>query len=487
MMKFKRPFLLPVMILLTVMLSGFGLLTAASAQEAGIESLRKTGQAFRSVAKQVSPSVVFIQVEKEVEQQQSLRNNPFGNSPFGDEFFKRFFGQPPQQENPHKTPKRRASGQGSGFIISADGYIMTNNHVVGDADKVTVQLLDGREFNAEIVGTDPPTDVALIKIDAEEKLPFLSLGNSDQLEVGDWVLAFGNPFGLSHTLTAGIVSAKGRSGIGLNDYENFIQTDAAINPGNSGGPLVNLDGEVIGMNTAIFSRSGGYMGIGFAIPINMAQRIRQQLISHGSVKRGRLGVLIQDMNKDLAESFGIDQREGILIAQIQEDSPAAKGGLEQGDVILKLNGKKVDKVANFRNEIAMTSPGTEVALQVLRDGKKKKLKVKIGAMETDAEGHPVSSDALPELGMKLQKLTSELAEQFGYEGVKGVLVTAVEADSIAARAGIKRGDLIEEVNRTEVTDSAQVKKLITESKKKSVLMLVRQGEASRYLALKLKK
>lgn len=487
MMKFKRLFFLPVMILLTVMLSGFGLLATASAQEAGIESLRKTGQAFRSVAKQVSPSVVFIQVEKEVEQQQALGNNPFGNSPFGDEFFRRFFGQPPQQGSPHKTPKRRTSGQGSGFIISADGYIMTNNHVVGDADKVTVQLLDGREFDAEIVGTDPPTDVALIKIDAEEKLPFLSLGDSDLLEVGDWVLAFGNPFGLSHTLTAGIVSAKGRSSIGLNDYENFIQTDAAINPGNSGGPLVNLDGEVIGMNTAIFSRSGGYMGIGFAIPINMAQRIRQQLVTHGSVTRGRLGVLIQDMNKDLAESFGIDQREGILVAQVQEDSPAEKGGLKQGDVILKLNGKKVEKVAIFRNEIAMTSPGTEVVLKVLRDGQKKKLKVKIGAMETDAKGQPVSSDALPELGMKLQKLTNELAEQFGYEGAKGVLVTAVEPDSIAARAGIKRGDLIEEVNRTEVTDSAQVKKLITESKKKTVLMLVRQGEASRYLALKLNK
>ncbi len=487
MMKMKRNLFIPVMILLTVTLSGFGMISTAAAKDAGIESLRKTGQAFRSVAKQVSPAVVFIQVEKEVEQQ-GYSNNPFGNSPFGDEFFRRFFGQPPQQENPHKTPpKRRASGQGSGFIISADGYIMTNNHVVGDADKVTVQLLDGREFDAEIVGTDPPTDVALIKIKADEKFPFLTLGNSDQLEVGDWVLAFGNPFGLSHTLTAGIVSAKGRSGIGLNDYENFIQTDAAINPGNSGGPLVNLDGEVVGMNTAIFSRSGGYMGIGFAIPINMAQGIRKQLVQHGSVTRGRLGVLIQDMDKNLAESFGIDQREGILVAQVMEDSPADKGGLKQGDVILELDGTKVEKVATFRNKIALTAPGTKVSLQILRDGKKDTLEVEIGAMETDAKGQPVTSDSLPELGMKLQKLTADLAEQFGYEGASGVLVTAVEPGSIAARAGIKRGDLIEEVDRQEVKNSAEVKKLIKESKKKTVLLLVRQGEGSRYLALKLEK
>lgn len=486
MMRTQRLFTFPLVLLLTLMLTGFGLVSAATAKDAGIESLRKTGQAFRSVAKQVSPAVVYIQVEKEVEQQ-GYSGNPFGNSPFGDEFFRRFFGQPPQQENPHKTPpKRRASGQGSGFIISADGYIMTNNHVVGDADKVTVQMLDGREFDAKIVGTDPPTDVALIKIEADEKFPFLPLGNSDQLEVGDWVLAFGNPFGLSHTLTAGIVSAKGRSGIGLTDYENFIQTDAAINPGNSGGPLVNLDGEVVGMNTAIFSRSGGYMGIGFAIPINMAKGIRQQLVNNGSVTRGRLGVLIQDMDKDLAESFGIDQRQGILVAQVQEDSPAEKGGIEQGDVILMLNGQKVDKVASFRNKIAMTTPGTEVSLKVLRDGKKKTLKVEIGAMETDSEGRPVSSDALPELGMKLQKLTDELAEQFGYENSQGVLVTEVEAGSIAARAGIKRGDLIEEVNRKEVSDPAEIKQMIKNSKKKTVLLLVKQGENSRYLALKLK-
>ncbi len=460
-----------------------GQFTSALAQDAGLESLRETGKAFRSVAKQVSPAVVYIQVEKAVEQQPRI--NPFGNSPFGDEFFRRFFGEPPQQQQPQNTPKRRSSGQGSGFIISADGYIMTNNHVVGGADKLTVQLLDGREFSAKIIGTDPPSDVAIIKIDADEKFPFLQLGNSDQLEVGDWVLAFGNPFGLSHTLTAGIVSAKGRSGMGLNEYENFIQTDAAINPGNSGGPLVNLDSEVIGMNTAIFSRSGGYMGIGFAIPINMIKTIREQLVEQGTVTRGRLGVYIQDMTQELAESFGLDQSKGILVAQVIEDSPAAEAGMKQGDVITKLNGEPVDKTANFRNRIALTRPGTSVQLTVLRDGKERTIKVKIGAMETDDQGQPIESGKVAKLGLSLQDLTPELAERFGYEGANGVLISAVETDSLAARAGLRSGDLIEEVDRKPVTNLAQVQELIKESRKKSLLLLVRQGNTRRYLALKL--
>ncbi len=483
-MKNKRLFNLLLTCLLTVALAAGTLVSQAAAQENGLNSLRQTEKAFRSVAKEVSPAVVFIQVEKEVAQQQS--SNPFGeNSPFNDEFFRRFFQQPQQQAPNSNSQKRYATGQGSGFLISDDGYIMTNNHVVGDADRVTVQLLDGREYAAEIVGTDPPTDVALIKIDADEKLPFLKLGDSDRLEVGDWVLAFGNPFGLSHTLTAGIVSAKGRSGIGLNDYENFIQTDAAINPGNSGGPLVNLDGEVIGMNTAIFSRSGGYMGIGFAIPVNMARDIRQQLVSHGTVTRGRLGVVIQDLTKELADAFGIDQRNGILIAQVQDDSPAQQAGLQQGDVILKMDGEPVDKVATFRNKIALTRPGTKVTLLVQRDGKSQKIDVVIGTMESDDQGHAVSSDALPKVGLALQKLTPELASQLGYEGQSGVLISSVESGSPAARAGLRRGDLIEEVNRIAVSDPNQVKKLIVESGKKTVLLLVRQGDASRYLPLKL--
>lgn len=462
------------------------------AQDAGLESLRETGKAFRSVARDVSPAVVYIQVEKEVPvRSRDPWTNPFEGSPFGDEFFRRFFGEPPRGETPDR-PQRRATGQGSGFLISADGYIMTNNHVVGDADKITVQFQDGREFAAELVGADPPTDVALIRIAAKEDLPYIRLGDSDHLEVGDWVLAFGNPFGLSHTMTAGIVSAKGRSGIGLTDYENFIQTDAAINPGNSGGPLVNLDGEAIGMNTAIFSRSGGYMGIGFAIPINMAKNIYLQLAEHGKVTRGRIGVYIQDLTRELAESFDIDQRQGILVSQVMVGSAAEKGGLKQGDVIVKLNGEPVENVAAFRNKVALTRPGTTVELEILRKGKVRAHKIVVDAMEVETAavgGEPAAeagTDALPLIGLRLQKLTPELAEQFGYQHHTGVLVAAVEPDSVAARAGIEAGALIEEINRVDVNDPKEVVSLVEKSKRDTVLLLVRQGSASRYIALRYK-
>jgi len=481
----KQLIYIPALLFLVIGIFCLPLVTPVAAQDAGLQSLRESGRAFRSVAKQVSPAVVFIQSEKELKGNSGYYN-PFEGTPFGDEFFRHFFGQPPQQQPHQNAPKRHSVGQGSGFIISDDGYIITNNHVVGEADRVTVRLLDGREFTAKTVGTDPPSDIAIIKIDAEGKLPFLKLGDSDKLEVGDWVLAVGNPFGLSHTLTAGIVSAKGRSGIGLNDYENFIQTDAAINPGNSGGPLVNLDGEVVGMNTAIFSRSGGYMGIGFAIPINMIKNVREQLIEHGSVTRGRLGVYIQDLTKDLADSFGLEQKQGILVAKVVENSPAEEAGLKQGDVIVELDGNPVEKVAKFRNRIALTHPGTKVTLTIVRDGKKQEIKVKIGTLE---EGEQASTGGaggkLPKLGLSLQKLTPELANRLGYDGAKGVLVTAVEPDSLADRAGIERGNLIEEVNRKSVTTPEQVEKLIKDANRKSVLLLVRSGDASRYLALKL--
>lgn len=429
--------------------------TNSSAQEKGLESLKQTGQAFRSVAKKVSPAVVFIKVEKEVSAHGGARFfSPF-DSPSNDEFFRRFFGIPPQFQQPRQTPqKRREVGQGSGFLITPDGYILTNNHVVGDADSVSVQLLDGREYQAKIIGTDPGSD-----------------------------LAVGNPFGLSHTLTAGVVSAKGRSGIGLNDYEDFIQTDAAINPGNSGGPLVNLDGEVVGINTAIFSRSGGYMGIGFAIPVGMAKNIRTQLIEHGEVKRGRLGVYIQDMTKDLAESFDLDETTGILITQILEDSPAADTDLKQGDIILEIDGDKVDKVGNFRNRIALTSPGTKVRLTILHNGKQKIIKVKIGKMEMDESEKKDGASSLPKLGLNLQQLTPELAERFGYEEKQGVLVAGVKSGSLAERAGIKRGSLILEIDRQRVTSVKQAKQLLN-VKRNTHLFLVLQGQGTRYVAIK---
>ncbi len=482
-MRWNKNRTVPVIALWFVLFSCIFAPAIANSQESGIESLKQTGQAFRSVAKKVSPAVVFIEVEKEL----SVSNSAGFSTPFNDEFFQRFFGAPPQQQRPNSPPqKRKEVGQGSGFLITPDGYILTNNHVVGDATTVRVKMQDGKEYLAEIVGTDPGSDLAVIKIDAND-LPFLTLGDSEKLEVGDWVLAIGNPFGLSHSLTAGIVSAKGRSGIGLSDYEDFIQTDAAINPGNSGGPLVNLDGEVVGINTAIFSRSGGYMGIGFAIPVNMARKIKSQLIEHGEVRRGRLGVYIQDITNDLAESFDLDSVAGVLISQVIEGSPADQAGLKQGDVILQIDGEKANKVASFRNRIALTSPGTIVNLKVHRNGVIEEIKVIIGKSDEDESEGPDGTSKLPKIGLNLQELTPELADRLGYEGETGVLVSAVEGGSLADRAGIKRGSLILEINRKPVSTVADARKLLKAKKGESLLLLIKQGESLRYLALKFNK
>ena len=465
----------------------------AQGQDSATESLRMMGKAFASVAKHVSPAVVFIKVEKIVESQPNVEFfSPFrgGSSPFGDDFFRRFFGTPFPQEQPRRfrqipRQQQRIVGQGSGFIISPDGYILTNNHVVGDTDKVTVKLEDGREFTAKTVGTDPHSDVAVIKIDAKN-LPVLSLGDSDVLEVGEWVLAIGNPFGLSHTLTAGIVSAKGRSSLGLADYENFIQTDAAINPGNSGGPLIDLNGKAVGMNTALFSRSGGYMGIGFAIPINMAKAIKDQLIRTGSVTRGFLGIVIQDLTPELAKSFGLDDHQGILVAEVTEDSPAEKAGLRQGDVIVEFDGKAVEEVGAFRNRVSIKAPGTKEKITVLRDGKRQTLTVTIGKLPGSGLTTSTESHTPEKLGLTVQALSPDLTERFGYQGEKGVLVTQVTPGSVAALAGIQPGMLIQEVNRKQIHSVNEFKQAIKESgNKKSVLLLIKDDKYSRYIVLKI--
>ena len=459
---------------------------ASDIDDQNIALLDRTAKAFAAVVKKAVSAVVFVRVEKTVESRGTASpfqfQDPFDF--FNDPFFERFFG-------PHFQPRRRMPrkfqqrGQGSGFIISKDGYILINNHVVGDADLIKVKLSDGREFKAKVIGTDPQSDVAVIKIDATN-LPVLRLGDSDKLEVGEWVIAIGNPFGLSQTVTVGVVSAKGRSRIGINDYEDFIQTDAAINPGNSGGPLVNIHGEAVGMNTAIFSRSGGYMGIGFAIPINMAKAIKDQLLKKGKVTRGWLGVVIQDIDEELAKSFGLEKTEGVLIAEVSEGSPAEKAGLKQGDIILRLNGKKVDDLGELRNKIALTAPGTKVKLEVLRENKRRTIQVTIGEQPAGRAIGMAQHEILGKIGLVVQDLTEELAKQFGYRESQGVLVAEVEPGSPAARVGIRPGHLIEEVNRRRVHNMDEFVRALAQSKKtKSVLFRVRDGEFSRYVAIRI--
>ena len=468
--------------------------TPSHATEGGIESLRQTGKAFASVAREVSPSVVFINAETtSIGAAGSPFASPFGEElPFGKEFFEYFFGQPlpgaPQEEAPQR--ERRAVSQGSGFVFSSkDGllsdrtYILTNFHVVEDAETINVKFQDGREFEAEITGADPKSDVAVIEIKAGG-LPALTWGNSSALEVGEWALAIGNPFGLSHTLTVGVVSAKGRTSLGISDYEDFIQTDAAINPGNSGGPLVNLDGEVIGVNTAIVSRSGGYMGAGFAIPSNLAKSIAQQLIDNGEVVRGYLGVVIQQLTSDLAKSFDIEESQGILVAQVSGDTPAEKAGLKVGDVIISYQGRPVNDIGDFRNRVALTSPGSRETLVIIRDGKRREIKVTIGKLSADSPMAQAGEASAEELGMSVQTLTPELAKQFNAKPGKGVVVTQVKAGSIAAMAGVKTGDVVLEVDRKPVDSAAAFNRAVDDSSQdKRVLLLIASANAQRYVVL----
>jgi serine protease Do len=458
-----------------------GTCSARAAEDENIALLDRSAKAFASVVKQAAPAVVHVRVEKSVTRR-GLQPSPFDF--FNDPFFERFFGpqfRHPPQEQPREFKQR---GAGSGFIISPDGYVLTNNHVVGDADTITVRLADEREFKGEVVGTDPQSDVALLKIDARN-LPYLPLGDSDKLEVGEWVIAIGSPFELNQTVTVGVVSAKGRNRIGISDYENFIQTDAAINPGNSGGPLLNIHGEAVGMNTAIFSRSGGYMGIGFAIPINMAKAIEQQLRTHGKVVRGWLGVVIQDITEDLAKSFGLEHTRGALVSEIADKSPAAGAGMQQGDVIVAVNGVEVTNVGDLRNRIALIAPGTKIDIKVIRDGKEKKFTVTIAEQPSDlALPASVGEESLNELGLTLQNLTEELAAQFGYSKDQGVLVADVAPGSPAEQAGLKAGQLIEEVNKLRVRNLEELRKALAQSRAgEKVLLRIRAGEYSRYVVL----
>ncbi len=482
----KKTLLASCFLCLTLLAGGYRPSYAQSEEDLAL--LNSSAKAFSSVVKKAGPAVVHVGVEK------TGKNAGMGQLPsdlFSDPLFERFFG--PQFKHPRmpKQDKRSFKQQaaGSGFIISSDGYILTNNHVVEDTDKITVRLADEREFTAKVIGTDPQSDVAIIKIDGTN-LPVLPLGNSDALEVGEWVIAIGSPFELNQTVTVGVVSAKGRNRMGITDYENFIQTDAAINPGNSGGPLLNIHGEAVGMNTAIFSRSGGYMGIGFAIPINMAKSIEQQLRTSGKVTRGWLGVVIQDVNEELAKSFGGNKSGGALVSEVSDGSPAKKSGLLQGDIITAINGAAIIDVADLRNKIAMIPPNTDMTLRILREGKEKDLVVTVGEQPADMASiaKKMTGTTLNELGLSLQDLTAEVAEQFGYSKDQGVLISDVEADSPAAQLGLQAGQLVEEVNRTRVHNLKELQLALKKSDNpKQILLRVRSGDHSQYVVLQAQK
>jgi serine protease Do len=441
---------------------------------------------FARLAEQLSPSVVNISTTTAPEPRpqrgpggQGGPRGPFGGEdPFHEfwEPFERFFGPMPRQ------PFRQKS-LGSGFIINRDGLILTNNHVIENADDIVVRLEDEKEYKAKVVGRDAKTDIAVIRIEGAADLKPATLGDSDSLKVGEWVMAIGNPFGLEHSVTAGIVSAKGRF-IGQGSYDNFIQTDAAINPGNSGGPLINLKGEVVGINTAIFSRTGGNIGIGFATPINVAKEELPELQEKGKVTRGWLGVLIQKVTPEIAESMELDDPHGALVADVMKDGPAAAAGIKVGDVIVEFDGKPVKDSNELPRMVARTAIGQSVTLKVLRGGKAEMVTVKIG--ELKEEEVAAASKSMEDFGLTVQPLTPDVAESLGLgEDVKGVVVSAVEPGSPADDAGLRRGDVIVEVNQKPVKDLASYRKAMEAvGRGKNILFLVRRGDNTIFLALK---
>jgi serine protease Do len=425
---------------------------------------------FSPIVKMAGPSVVSITST-------SVRKAADDNS---DDPFSLFGGIPGFNFRNAPQMPRKQKAAGSGVIVSPDGFILTNNHVVDDATKVHVTLADKREFDAKVIGKDPKSDVAVIKVEATG-LPAIAIGDSSKVEVGDLALAIGNPFDLGQTVTMGIISALGRSGIERDNYENFIQTDAAVNPGNSGGALVNTRGELIGINTAILSQSGGNEGIGFAIPSNMARSIMNQIKDHGQVTRGYLGVYIQPLTPELASSFDVKDNKGALVGNVEEDSPAAKAGVERGDVIREVNGESVSDPDALRFKVADLAPGSSVSLKVLRKGVEKNLTVKLGTQEpkvTASNGAPaLDSNAAGKLGVSIQDLTPQLSRQLGPSAPKsGVVITQVQPDSPADEAGIRERDVVEEVNHQVVNSTADFRNALAKGTNSLLLLINRDGK-----------
>jgi len=423
---------------------------------------------FSPIVKKTAPSVV------------SITSTSFMKAADdGDSLSQLFRGIPGFQipDSQQNRPQRKQQAAGSGVIMTSDGFILTNHHVVDSATKVHVKLADKREFDARVVGTDSDADIAVIKVEATG-LPAVTIGDSSRVEVGDVALAIGNPFGLGQTVTMGIVSALGRTGLGIEQYENFIQTDAAVNPGNSGGALVNSRGELIGINTAILSESGGNQGIGFAIPSNMARSLMNQIKDHGKVTRGYIGIFPQDLTPQLASSFGIKDTRGALVASVEDNSPAANGGMMRGDVIREVNGKEINDQGELRNQIADVEPGSTLSMKVLRSGVEKTLSIKVAArpVETASKAGPAPDPGTSgKLGVAIQDINPQIAQQLGLPtSASGVVVTQVQPDSPAAEAGVQRGDVVQEVNRQPVKSASDFRNAVTQSTKSVLLLIHRQ-------------
>ncbi|WP_415842714.1 DegQ family serine endoprotease [Pseudomonas reidholzensis] len=435
---------------------------------------------FTTLVEQASPAVVNISTKQKLPARVAAGQMPDleGLPPMFREFFERNI--PQQPRSPRGDRQREAQSLGSGFIISSDGYVLTNNHVVADADEIIVRLSDRSELQAKLVGTDPRTDVALLKVEGKN-LPIVKLGDSEKLKVGEWVLAIGSPFGFDHSVTKGIVSAKGRT-LPNDTYVPFIQTDVAINPGNSGGPLFNMKGEVVGINSQIFTRSGGFMGLSFAIPIDVALDVSNQLKKDGKVNRGWLGVVIQEVNKDLAESFGLDKPAGALVAQVLEDGPAAKGGLQVGDVILSMNGQPIVMSADLPHLVGSLKDGAKAKLEIIRSGKRQNLDVTVGALPDDDADIAASAQGGAErssnrLGVSVSDLTAEQKKSLELKG--GVVIKEVQ-DGPAALIGLRPGDVISHLNNQAIGSAKEFTEIAKDlPKNRSVSMRVlRQGRAS---------
>jgi serine protease Do len=449
------------------------------------ELMQEISQAFEGAANKVSGFVVPIFAEQIVQGDQGQGSPDDAlRGFFGDDFLKRFFGFTPQPQ------KRTVHSLGSGVIVSGDGYILTNNHVVAGADKLTVILADEKKYDANVIGTDPLTDVAVIKI-AAQGLPAAVLGDSDAVQVGQWVIAVGNPFQLLRTVTHGIISAKGRSSVGLAAYEDFIQTDAPINPGNSGGALADLDGNVIGINSAISSPTGGNVGLGFAIPINMAKSIMAELISKGRVIRGYLGVTAQDIDDSLVKPLKLRDAMGALVSDVTPNGPADKARIMQGDVILEFNGKAVASSQDIHNMAAQTAPGTKVKIVVLRSGERIELNAILGERPPEkgearvAPPQPPQGPSAEKLGLSVQTLTPDIARQLGYGDDKGVVISGVVPGGAADDAALQRGDLIKEINRVRIGSVQEYEAAVRDAKSGDTLaLLVRRGNENLYVPLK---